>query len=234
MSATDRSAPGPAQDKTNRDSSQDPRVRALRIAGSMSIAILGTLAYANTFSASFQFDDNVNIVENPFLRWTEITFENLWMTAYQGINDRPVADVSFALNYYLHGFQATGFHAVNLLIHLANGLLVRAFARRTFQRLPHLTPRPNPTADPVSVEWASVFAGLLFTLHPIQTESVTYIVQRMNSLATLFYLSCLLLTIRGRLTAPGITRHGLFALATFCGLLAVGSKPAVILRKPWL
>ena len=214
----------------------DPRL--IHRAGAVSIALAGTLAYANTFDGAFVFDDLVNILRNPFLRWTELSFENLHQAMFQSINRRPVANLTFALNYYFGGYAVGPFHAVNLLIHVTNALLVQALARRTFERWSQIPSQRCTRRDTLSLELAALFAGLLFVVHPIQTQSVTYIVQRMNGLATLFYLSSLLLYIRGRERRER-ERWTAFGLAGVCWLLGLGSKeialtlPAAIWLYEW-
>ena len=225
MSENDPSSnPLPASPVASRPPPPTAPERSIGRWGSFAIGLLGLLAYANTFEASWAFDDGVNILRNPFLRWTELSFDNLWRAATRGINDRPVADVTFALNYYLHGFTVPGFHAVNIAIHIANGLLVQALARITFHRVRQSRRQWQAPLATTRLEWAALFAGLLFTLHPIQTQSVTYIVQRMNSMATLFYLAAMLLYLHGRFSETRRRRVAAFSAALASGLLAAGSK----------
>ena len=214
----------------------DPRL--LHRAGAAAIALVGALAYSNTFEGTFVFDDLVNILRNPFLRWTEFSFENLYRAMFLGINQRPIANLSFALNYYFAGYAVGPFHIVNLAVHITNALLVQALARCTFELWARLSSQGGTRRDTLSLECAALLAGLLFVAHPIQTQSVSYIVQRMNGLATLFYLSAFLLYIRGRKRheRERITAYG---LAGVSWLLALGSKeialtlPAAIWLYEW-
>jgi tetratricopeptide (TPR) repeat protein len=196
-----------------------PPLAGAAAAGALALACLA--AYGNSFQAAFQFDDAANIVRNPTLRWTELSLANLLAVVRGSPNWRPVANLSFALNHYLWGTRVEAYHAVNLLVHFANGLLVYALARAAYARLAE---RPEPggvPAAPRARDALALLAALLFALHPLQTQAVTFVVQRMTSLATLFYLSALGLALRG---LRGPSRAGSLALALLCGLLALGSK----------
>jgi len=198
------------------------RVHAAAAAG---LALACLAAYANSLPAAFQFDDGANILRNPSLRWSELSLANLWATLRGGPNWRPVANLSFALNYYLWGYRVEAFRAVNLLVHFLNALLVYALARTTYARLAE---RPRPQSAPPAPRTREAFAllaALLFALHPLQIQAVTFVVQRMTSLATLFSLSALWLGLRG---FRGPSRAAPLALALLCGLLALGSKQSAV------
>jgi tetratricopeptide (TPR) repeat protein len=151
------------------------------------LAILVALlaAYANSFQGRFVFDDGHAIVENEGIR-------TLWPPGgWLDANSRPVANFTFALNYALHGYDPWGWHAVNLAIHAGAALCLFALLRRAFgdERGPKWLRR--------SATWAAGAAALLWAVHPLQTQSVTYIVQRMESLAGLCYVATILLIVRG-------------------------------------
>ena len=138
------------------------------------------LAYSNSFCGVFVFDDRLEIVKNPAL-------ERLWppggaMFGGQTMPARPLPYYTFAINYALHGTKVWGYHAVNLAIHLAAGLVLFGIVRRTL-RMPRVPSRYAAAADGLALA-----AALLWVVHPLQTESVTYIYQRMESLMGLFYL----------------------------------------------
>ncbi|MFO8048886.1 MAG: tetratricopeptide repeat protein, partial [Desulfosudaceae bacterium] len=150
---------------------------------------------------------------------------------------RPVANFTFALNYYLHRYHLVGYHAVNLAIHLLNSLLVLLLTRLTLRLLGQEGERPL----------LPFFAAALWLVNPVHIQSVTYIVQRMTSLATLFYLLSLYLYIQGRLIrGRQLSRQrrpwrtmALFGLSALSWLLALGSKeiaatlPVMILLYEW-
>ncbi|WP_243370827.1 tetratricopeptide repeat protein [Geotalea sp. SG265] len=177
------------------------------------ILILGTVAYANTFGAQFNFDDISAILGNPVVRSTDLLADPL---VVKGM--RAVGDLTFALNYKLgmllqgNGFAVQGYHYVNLIIHLINALLVYLLVFLTLAS-------PVFPADETGRKWSVAFlAALLFVAHPLQTQAVTYIVQRYTSLATLFYLASLLSYVGARrLWGKG----GKKAVAAFCVAVSI-------------
>ena len=159
------------------------------------IIAVGFLAYCNTFQVPFVFDDDFNIVTNPAIRnftlFPDIFVRNL------GAPHRPVGYFTLALNYRLHGLDVTGYHIFNLGVHLINALLVYVLVRLTF-RTPWFGDRPEDQR-PGSETVIALFAALIFVAHPVQTQAVTYIIQRLASLATFFYLLSLVSYVKARL-----------------------------------
>jgi protein O-mannosyl-transferase len=158
------------------------------------IAAFGFLAYSNTFHIPFQWDDNPQIVENRLIKNIDNFISNT--SGYDYNPRRFIGYLTFALNYYVGGGSVIGYHIVNLVIHLINAFLVFFLVLLTF-KTPTMR-QSAPATGPPSVLIA-LFSALLFVSHPVQTESVTYIVQRFASLATLFYLLSLFMYIKGRL-----------------------------------
>lgn len=157
------------------------------------IVVTGTLVYSNTFGVPFTFDDNHSIIDNPVIKDLS-TF--LSGAGYAYNPRRFVGILTIALNYHVGGLSVTGYHLVNLAIHLGNALLVYALVRLTF-RAPFFKPTTGePTAAPRLV---SLFAALLFVAHPVQTQAVTYVIQRLASLATLFYLAAVICYAKARI-----------------------------------
>ena len=159
------------------------------------MAAIAFIAYSNTFHVPFQFDDYPNIVNELSIRLHTITFH--WLgQLIKNIKDsiRFFAYFTFALNYYFGKFDVFGYHLVNLLIHITSGILLYWLLLVTLN-LPSLKERYGPIAFPIAL-----FSTLLFISHPIQTQSVTYIVQRMASMAGMFYLLAMLLYVKGRLS----------------------------------
>jgi len=156
------------------------------------VLVLGVLVYSNTFSVPFVFDDGPSIVDNPEIRDTSRSLAAI--AGYEFNARRAFGYFTFALNYHFGGLDVTGYHAVNLAIHIFVAMLVYALVRLTF-RTPHLREsRIAPKADTVAL-----LSSLLFIVHPVQTQAVTYVVQRLTSLATLFYLLSVVLYAVGRL-----------------------------------
>jgi protein O-mannosyl-transferase len=167
------------------------------------IAALGFLVYSNTFHSSFHWDDSPQIVDNPVIK----VLKNFTSNA-KGYNFNPrrfVGYLTFALNYYVGGGSVTGYHVVNLVIHIINAFLIYFLILLTF-RTPTMR-RPASATGPPPV-FIALFSALLFVSHPLQTEAVTYIVQRVASLATLFYLLSLFMYVKGRLKLQGAERKG--------------------------
>ncbi|MBI9084518.1 MAG: tetratricopeptide repeat protein [Desulfobacterales bacterium] len=198
-------------------------------------ALLVILVYAATTGYPFIFDDIPNIVDNPAIRLARLDASGLWQAAFQSPHPRrPVANVSFALNYRFHGYAVAGYHWVNILVHLTTGMIFYLLAAQTL-RLSR-TPGPGGQGDsgpPPSVPsggptLVALTAATLWMVHPLQTQSVTYIVQRMNSLAALFYLLSMLFYVRARTALVVRKRVVYFSAAVLAGLLAVGSKEIAI------
>ena len=106
---------------------------------------------------------------------------------------------TLALNYYFGGFNVFGYHLVNFIVHMASGIFLYWFLILTFN-LPFLKERYGPISYKVAL-----FTSLIFIVHPIQTQSVTYIVQRMASMAGMFYLLSMVLYIKGRLSIGSVS-----------------------------
>jgi len=196
------------------------------------------LAWSNSLSAPFEFDDHASIIDNPTIRHL---LPPAWLrppaTAGETVSGRPVLNFTLAVNYALGGLDVRGYHAVNLLIHGFAALALFGIVRRTLA-LPLFAARPRPDHGVGDLFFAASVA-LLWALHPLQVESVTYVVQRAESLAGLFSLLTLYCFIRGAGSAPG--RSGpWFAAAVGSCLLGVGTKetvvvmPVIILLYDWI
>jgi tetratricopeptide (TPR) repeat protein len=153
------------------------------------IITLGLLVYSNTFSSPFVFDDEINIVANPINKDLGYFARPSSAKSFRGPVEYPallkryMGHLSFALNYRLHGLDVTGYHVVNLAIHLINGGLVYLLVVLTFR-----TPRLENSQLRQSAGGIALMSALLFVCHPVQTQAVTYIVQRLASMAAMFYL----------------------------------------------
>jgi hypothetical protein len=190
-------------------------VEALKIA---CLILVAGLVYLGTLDHSFHLDDKQNIWNNSTIQISELSVENLINAGLKGdIGTRPVANVTFALNYYWGGLNVRGYHAVNIIIHLMAGILIYYFVKSTLT-LPLLKEK-NPQAG-----YLAFFVALIWLVHPLQTQSVTYIVQRMNSMSSMFYMMAMLLYVRARITPGKTIKIVLLVLTLFAGLLAFGSK----------
>ncbi len=173
------------------------------------------LAYSNTFNASFHFDDTTSIIENGAIKNIR-NLDILWRFAPL----RFITYTTFALNYYFHGLDVTGYHLINLLIHISSALLVWRLALLLCS-----TPAIRETGIYASRHTFALLSGLLFAVHPVQTQAVTYIVQRLASLAALFYIASVFLYLRSRLlqmrtgfTCRVMALYAAWGLVTAAGL----------------
>jgi Flp pilus assembly protein TadD len=172
----------------------------------------GLAAYWNSFDGPFIFDDPESISGNPTIR-------QLWPIGPAlsppgrgvTVQGRPVVNLSLAVNWAVGQDSVRGYHVLNLAIHLVAGLLLFGVVRRTLL-LPRLAGRLGRGATGIALA-----AALVWTVHPLQTESVTYVVQRAESIMGLFYLLTLYCVIRG--AGPG-------GAATAAAAKAGSSRPA--------
>lgn len=178
------------------------------------LALAVALAYGRTFDVPFYLDDFSSIQENvPIWHWQG--FEAV--RQYQPT--RVVGYLSFALNYRLGHFIPFGYHLVNLLIHFLAGVAVFGCARGLLR-----TPRLAGAAPPLARAALPLLAAGLFVLHPLQTEAVTYIVQRLTSLAGLLYIACMAAYLKARLASAGSARRLWAALCFVLAFLAFFTK----------
>ena len=166
------------------------------------------IAYANALHASFQFDDWDVIVRDPHVQGLAA-----WSDSMPGM--RPLLKLSYALNH-ASGLGVAGFHAVNLLIHAGNGLLILYLVRRFLEQLGY----PAPSAA-----WLALATALIFVLHPVQTEAVTYASGRSMSLSTLFALASIAAWVSGRASGrPGLV----YVVSPILMLLGVATKESAV------
>jgi len=155
------------------------------------LIVSGLLVYLSSFSGAFVFDDIKAIVANQHIRNLLPLTESMSGPMESAVRDRPLVSLTLAINYALGDLEVWSYHAFNLLIHILTGLTLFGILRRTFlsRRLVARFAR-----QATGLAFAS---ALLWMVHPLQTESVTYIIQRSESLAGLFYLLTLYCFIRG-------------------------------------
>jgi len=170
---------------------RDFRVRSL--AALFLLSLLATLIYSNTFSAPFVFDDIENIVDNPQVKDLK---KFLYLSG-----SRYVGFLSFALNHYFGGLHVFGYHLVNLIFHITNGFLVYSLVLLLFKAESQHSPLTTHDTQRITTPWIALAAAMLFVAHPIQTQAVTYIVQRFASLVTLFYLLTVVCYLKWRLAS---------------------------------
>jgi len=173
------------------------------------IVLVAVVCYVNTLPNEFTFDDEWYILDQPVLRDLGAALTDSWTRR------RPLLLISFAVNYHFDGFAQPGYHAVNLLIHALAGLALYGFARRTLE-----LPRWYGLFDATGRYLAGAVA-LLWVAHPLATQSVTYSVQRGESMMGLFLFTTLYLYVLGaqrRQTWSRLLCHGLAVLACLAGM----------------
>lgn len=155
------------------------------------ILLVALAGYANTFGVPFVFDDQTSIIDNQAIRDVG-RFLSGDGFAYNP--RRFLGYLTLALNYHFSALEPAGYHAVNLAVHVACGWIVYALCRVTLAT-PFFRAKSLPRSATATIP---LLAALLFVAHPVQTQAVTYVVQRLASLATLFYLAALLCYAKGR------------------------------------
>ncbi len=199
------------------------------------LAVTVMAIYADILNSPFVFDDSV-FLNNPRLLFTEMTpdrIAGLTKITAENVSPRLVPNFTFALNYFLHRRQVTGYHFFNLMIHLVTTFLLYLVCRHTLVRC---------GSDSRLVPFLT---ALLWTVNPVHTHSVTFIWQRMNSLMALFFMLTLYGYIRFRETnrsEPGdsvFPAWAFFAIGTVSALLAAVCKqtattlPIVLFLYEW-
>jgi len=192
------------------------------------LAVLLFSIYGNSFDCSWHFDDAANITNNTAIHLKSLSWDGtkqILLEGHVGANasPRPLAYLSFALNYFFGGLDVFGYHLVNLLIHWVASIFLFLFIRAALN-LDSLKKKYGSHAYPVAL-----LASVFWAVHPIQTQAVTYIVQRMTSLAGMFYIMSMYFYLKAR-TSDHRTRRVVFSLVSlFAFVLGMGSKENALL-----
>jgi tetratricopeptide (TPR) repeat protein len=197
-----------------------------------SIVVSALVVYSNSFDVPFVgLDDKQSVRDNPHIRhlWppSEALSLPLWRTSADDSEDkraavarRPVLSLSFALTHQLFGLEPAGHHAVNLAIHIAAALALFGIVRRSLVRCEVAAARGT---------WLALGAALVWLVHPLQTESVTYIIQRGETLVGLLVLLTLYCALR---SFTGGARRLWEAGAVVACALGMGVKETPIIAPP--
>lgn len=182
------------------------------------LVFLAFLIYSNTKEAPFILDDGHNIVNNPGIRLNKLSLEELGKAAFESpLRSRPLANISFAINHYFHRYDVKGFRFINVLLHALTGICLYFFIKNTLK-----TPALSSCYE--RYQRLPFFATVLWLVHPVQTQSVTYIVQRMNCLSSLFYVLALWFYVRGRLEPVKKKKLSRYVGCVLAGIMSLGSK----------
>lgn len=179
------------------------------------------LVYANSFRGDWLFDDFFNIVENPNIQMKSFSPEEIKRSLFALSTEkptRPLAYFSFALNYYFGGLDVFGYHLINFIIHYLAAIFLFLFIYNTL-KLPRIKDDYKFIAYPVAL-----LATFFWALHPIHVTSVTYIVQRMASMAGMFYILSMYFYLKARTSEKTGISIAFFAACAASGLAAVFSK----------
>ena len=191
------------------------------------ILLVAVLAYARVLHGEFQWDDFSSVVENHRIRNLQDVLAGFLPALIR--SGRPVVDLTFALNHAAGGLAPFGYHLVNLAIHACAVVLVFAFTRTVLR----LAGAPRPRAVAILVAGA-------FALHPLQTQAVSYVAQRAESLASCAYLGALLLLLVAERRGPSLAGVAAYLLGFLVFVLGLGSKvivvtlPAAYLLLAWM
>jgi len=221
----------------------------LLLAVGLALAVLA--AYRGSFSGPFVYDDSPSIEANPTIRQLWPPWRALWPPRGTGLTvaGRPVLNLSLAINYAIGGTSVRGYHAVNLAIHVAAALVLFGVIRRTLDGIATRAIRARPGGEGGAGDWdganrpalLAFAAALMWAVHPLQTEAVTYVVQRAESLMGLLYLLTLYCFIRcaeepsdsGRASTAGVgspsaARRAWAILAVAACALGMATKEVMV------
>lgn len=178
----------------------------------------GLTAYACSFLASFHFDDFDSIVRNDAL---------LDLTAlgaiYSYCKERFLTYFTLAINYRIGGFDTTSYHIFNFFIHYFAAIFLYFLFIETWK-----TPAMKGSELNFPVRLGAFLSAGIFFLHPLQTESVTYIVQRAESLAGMFYLGSMLFYVKARLDNLPRAKWAYYVMVVLFGVSGAFSKETAV------
>ena len=188
----------------------------MMVAGSCAIVLLTLVAYVPAIRGGFVWDDDMYVTRNPLVTAPD-GLQRIWLSLDSPSQYFPLVYTVFRIEHALWGFQPLGYHLVNVLLHIANALLIWLLLRR-------LTIR------------GAWIAAAIWTVHPVNVESVAWITELKNVLSTLFYLLTILAWMRFLdrserglyVAALGFCALALFAKTTACTI------PAVMLIVLWV
>ena len=190
------------------------RSRTLALLLPALLLLAGVLAYANSFQGVFLFDDQSSITDNPAIR-------TLWPLTQHLAPPRPLPTLSFAANYAISGHAIWSWHAFNLAVHLATALALFGLVHRTLR-----SPRLSADFPPARALGLAFAVALLWVVHPLQTQAVTYIVQRAEAMVGLF---ALLTLYTARLAdTDTLARHAWTAASILACAMGMASKQVMV------
>jgi len=182
------------------------------------LILLGLMVYAQTFHFGFVFDDYIFIVNNSLIK----NLNNIHLIWQSFPMTRLIGMYSFAFNYALSQLNASSYHIFNFIVHICSAVLVWAISQLLFKLA-----KIFPDKDARSRELPFLIA-LLFVVHPGQTQAITYITQRFESLATMFYLATVYFYLQARIAVAKRWQLRYFGLVGVFTILGILTKEVVI------
>ena len=154
------------------------------------IVLAGVLVYGNGLSGPLLFDDETSILNNTSIRQLTPLSGPLSPPRDTPVAGRPVVNLTFALNYAIGGLDVTGYHVTNVVVHLLAALVLYGIVRRALR-----TGRV-PSELKHDADYVALAAAVLWVVHPLNSESVSYLTERTESMMGLFYLLTMYASIR--------------------------------------
>lgn len=191
------------------------------------LAVAIIFCYSDSLDNSWHFDDEPNIVKNENIRIQTLDWEDIKKTfrvSNSGTITRPVALVSFALNYMFSGFDTTSYHVVNICIHIISALFVYLVFLNTLYLYRE---KEGLRGNEVFEQDVALLGAALWAIHPIQTQAVTYIVQREASMAAMFCMVAMYCYLRFRQNQGAMRQRLLLFLALLFWIIGIGTKENV-------
>jgi hypothetical protein len=192
----------------------------------LSLLIILLATYSNSFYGEWHFDDYANIVDNTYVKIKPFSWLEIKHCIYGYSHERPsrpLSYLSFALNYKFGGMDVFGFHAVNFIIHYLASVFLFLFIFNTL-KLPRLKDRYENIAYPMAL-----LATFFWALNPVLVTSVTYVVQRMASMAGLFYVMSMYFYLKARTSEKFPHSVLLYMLCVMAGLASVLTKENAVM-----
>lgn len=192
----------------------------------ITLLILLLAVYSNSFQGDWHFDDFPNIVKNSRIQIKSLSLPELKQSItgiYQDRLLRPFSYASFALNYYVGGLNVFGFHLVNFFIHYLSSVFLFLFIFNTL-KLPLCKNQYENIVYPVAL-----LATVLWSVHPVFVTSVSYIVQRMTSMAGLFYIMSMYFYLKGRMSKTKGKSIGFFIFCALAGMASLLTKENAVM-----
>ena len=191
--------------------SENPKSRCRKFFfSSIALAVVVFLVYSNSLDCGWHLDDFHSITQNPNIQIKDLTWASIWKALHSDLNYpeklyRPVAGLTFALNFLVSGTDPFSYHLTNLLIHWLSTVFLFLWLYQTLQ-LPSFHREYASSAYSIAL-----LAAALWAINPVQVQSVTYVVQRMNALAGMFYALSMACYVTAR-KAPDRQRRLLYGL----------------------